>query len=73
MISREYQCATKRQHGLHLAISHRFRLDIVKSWFDLVDEDGWVAREQILGAEARSKVGEIVTKGSSIRCIESDR
>ena len=31
-------------------------LDIVKSWFKLMDEDGWIAREQILGPEARSKV-----------------
>ncbi|CAK7244989.1 MAG: Processing alpha glucosidase I [Sporothrix thermara] len=31
-------------------------LDIVKSWFNLMDEDGWIAREQILGYEARSKV-----------------
>lgn len=31
-------------------------LDIVKSWFHLVDDDGWIAREQILGPEARSKV-----------------
>lgn len=31
-------------------------LDIVKSWFNLMDEDGWIGREQILGAEARSKV-----------------
>lgn len=31
-------------------------LDIIKSWFSLMDEDGWIAREQILGAEARSKV-----------------
>jgi mannosyl-oligosaccharide glucosidase len=28
----------------------------VKSWLNLMDEDGWIAREQILGAEARSKV-----------------
>jgi mannosyl-oligosaccharide glucosidase len=33
-------------------------LQIVKSWFALIDEDGWIAREQILGAEARSKVPE---------------
>jgi mannosyl-oligosaccharide glucosidase len=33
-------------------------LDIIKSWFHLMDEDGWIAREQILGAEARSKVPE---------------
>ncbi|KAL3458692.1 glycoside hydrolase [Aspergillus heterothallicus] len=31
-------------------------LEIVKSWISLMDEDGWIAREQILGAEARSKV-----------------
>ncbi|KAI5865551.1 glycoside hydrolase family 63 protein [Durotheca rogersii] len=31
-------------------------LDIVKSWYNLMDDDGWIAREQILGDEARSKV-----------------
>ncbi|KAJ6134127.1 FAD dependent oxidoreductase [Penicillium sp. IBT 18751x] len=31
-------------------------LEIIKSWFHLMDEDGWIAREQILGMEARSKV-----------------
>ncbi|OTB07737.1 glycoside hydrolase family 63 protein [Hypoxylon sp. CI-4A] len=31
-------------------------LEIVKSWFNLMDEDGWIAREQILGDEARAKV-----------------
>ncbi|BFZ55096.1 Processing alpha glucosidase I [Savitreella phatthalungensis] len=31
-------------------------VDVVKSWFKLVDDDGWIAREQILGDEARSKV-----------------
>lgn len=33
-------------------------MDIVKSWFNLMDQDGWIAREQILGPEARSKVPE---------------
>lgn len=33
-----------------------FALEILKSWFDLIDEDGWIAREQILGPEARLKV-----------------
>ncbi len=33
-------------------------LEITKSWFDLIDDDGWIAREQILGPEARSKVPE---------------
>lgn len=31
-------------------------LEVVSSWFDLMDENGWIAREQILGPEARSKV-----------------
>ena len=33
-------------------------LEVVKSWFGLEDEEGWIAREQILGEEARSKVPE---------------
>lgn len=31
-------------------------LEITKSWFNLIDEDGWIAREQILGKELRSRV-----------------
>lgn len=31
-------------------------LEILKDWISLIDDDGWVAREQILGEEARSKV-----------------
>ena len=31
-------------------------LEVVKSWFNLIDEDGWIGREQILGPESRSKV-----------------
>lgn len=31
-------------------------LEILKSWISLIDDDGWVGREQILGEEARSKV-----------------
>ena len=33
-------------------------LDVVKSWYNTMDEDGWIPREQILGPEARSKVPE---------------
>ena len=32
------------------------RFQIIKSWLNLIDEDGWIGREQILGQEARSKV-----------------
>jgi mannosyl-oligosaccharide glucosidase len=46
--------------GFHLLPISEWDMDltlsIVKSWFSLVDEDGWIAREQILGDEARSKV-----------------
>ncbi|KAI9022535.1 glycoside hydrolase [Hyaloraphidium curvatum] len=31
-------------------------MDILQHWLNLLDDDGWVAREQILGPEARSKV-----------------
>ncbi|KAI8882190.1 glycoside hydrolase family 63 protein [Backusella circina FSU 941] len=31
-------------------------LDIIKHWTNMIDDNGWVAREQILGEEARSKV-----------------
>ncbi|KAK9480490.1 glycoside hydrolase [Lipomyces japonicus] len=38
-------------------------IEIIKSWFNLINEDGWIAREQILGLEARSKVpGEFQTQ-----------
>ncbi|KAG6850459.1 hypothetical protein H0H93_012880 [Arthromyces matolae] len=44
-------------HLLHIGQwDNDFSLEILKSWIDLVDEEGWVAREQILGEEARSKV-----------------
>ncbi|KAH3901747.1 related to Mannosyl-oligosaccharide glucosidase [Saccharomycodes ludwigii] len=33
-------------------------LEILKSWFSLIDNDGWIAREQILGPESRFKVPE---------------
>ena len=46
--------------GFHLQVildwDIDFALDIFSSWFDLMDENGWIAREQILGPEARSKV-----------------
>lgn len=33
-------------------------LQVIDSWLNLIDEDGWIAREQILGPEARSRVPE---------------
>jgi mannosyl-oligosaccharide glucosidase len=46
--------------GFHLQIVLEFDMDlaleVVKSWLALMDADGWIAREQILGSEARSKV-----------------
>ena len=46
--------------GFHLQVMLRWDMDlaleIVSSWFNLMDENGWIAREQILGPEARSKV-----------------
>lgn len=46
--------------GFHLLPISEWDMDltlsIVKSWFNLIDDDGWIGREQILGDEARSKV-----------------
>ena len=46
--------------GFHLQVILDWDMDlvveIVSSWFDMMDENGWIAREQILGPEARSKV-----------------
>ena len=46
--------------GFHLMVVVDWDLDlaieILQSWLALMDADGWIAREQILGSEARSKV-----------------
>lgn len=46
--------------GFHLLQVMKYDFDlafeILRSWIQLIDEDGWVAREIILGEEARSKV-----------------
>ncbi|KAI0933864.1 hypothetical protein AcV5_005895 [Taiwanofungus camphoratus] len=44
-------------HLLHIGEwDNDLSLEILKDWIDLIDEDGWVGREQILGEEARSRV-----------------
>lgn len=44
-------------HLLHIGVwDNALSLEILKDWVNLVDEDGWVGREQILGEEARSRV-----------------
>lgn len=48
--------------GFHLlqllAYDYDLVFEIFKSWANLIDENGWIARELILGLEARSKVPE---------------
>ena len=33
--------------------------DILAHWMDLINVEGWIPREQILGLEARAKVGSV--------------
>ncbi|ORY34734.1 glycoside hydrolase [Naematelia encephala] len=46
--------------GFHLALigewDNDLSLEILRDWVALIDDDGWVAREQILGEESRSRV-----------------
>jgi hypothetical protein len=51
------QCRDEGFHLLHVgAWDQDLSLEILKDWVALIDKDGWVAREQILGEEARSRV-----------------
>ncbi|KAJ2933986.1 hypothetical protein H1R20_g3111, partial [Candolleomyces eurysporus] len=44
-------------HLLHIGqYDNDLSLEILRDWINLIDQDGWVGREQILGEEARSKV-----------------
>jgi mannosyl-oligosaccharide glucosidase len=43
-------------HHLIEAFDPEISLDIITHWANLIDDSGWLAREQILGEEARSKV-----------------
>lgn len=48
--------------GFHLLPVIEWDVDlavtVLRSWLELMDRDGWIAREQILGPEARSRVPE---------------
>ncbi|KAF2709350.1 glycoside hydrolase family 63 protein [Pleomassaria siparia CBS 279.74] len=48
--------------GFHLLLVVEWDLDlaleVVRSWLTLMDDDGWIAREIVLGPEARNKVPE---------------
>ncbi|MCO5560649.1 hypothetical protein L7F22_014266 [Adiantum nelumboides] len=48
--------------GFHQLLIRRWdkkiSLEIIANWLDLMNVDGWIPREQILGKEARSKVPE---------------
>ncbi|KAG8054167.1 hypothetical protein GUJ93_ZPchr0001g31040 [Zizania palustris] len=48
--------------GFHQLVIWRWdvhiSMDIIGHWLDLINADGWIPREQILGAEALSKVPE---------------
>lgn len=52
--------------GFHLALigawDNDLSLEIFRSWMSLADEDGWIAREQILGDEARSRVSQLTAR-----------
>lgn len=44
-------------HGLLLSVwDLDIELDIISHWFDLMNVEGWIPREQILGSEALSRV-----------------
>jgi mannosyl-oligosaccharide glucosidase len=43
-------------HHLIEVFDTQVSLEIIKNWVTLIDKDGWLPREQILGDEARSKV-----------------
>lgn len=46
-------------HGLLIASwDLEIELDIMSHWFDLMNSEGWIPREQILGSEAVAKVPE---------------
>lgn len=46
-------------HGLLISIwDVDIELDIISHWFDLMNVEGWIPREQILGVEALAKVPE---------------
>ena len=41
---------------LGLPLYSHITQDVITHWLDLMNHEGWIPREQILGAEARNKV-----------------
>ncbi|KAH7591808.1 Glycosyl hydrolase family 63 C-terminal domain [Nakaseomyces glabratus] len=57
--------------GFHLLqimeYDYDLAFEIISSWFNMIDEKGWVAREVILGEEARTRVpDEFITQNPNI-------
>ncbi|KAF1887903.1 hypothetical protein Lal_00023911 [Lupinus albus] len=51
-LKEQHVCPLTRRWDIHIS------LDIIGHWLDLMNIDGWIPREQILGAEALSRVPE---------------
>lgn len=46
--------------SIALLICPYLNKDVLGHWMDLLNVDGWIPREQILGTEALSKVPEVI-------------
>ena len=44
--------------------------DVIAHWLDLMNVDGWIPREQILGEEARSKVPAVSCELATMFCLD---
>ena len=68
MVFRGYQITRLRRPDLTTAATAGFHqllvskwdktisMDIIQHWLNMINHEGWIPREQILGSEARSKV-----------------
>lgn len=55
---------SRRDEGFHQLLIQIWNPElsrrVIDSWLSLMDKDGWIAREQILGEEARSRVSSLL-------------